>query len=141
MTEHTTRLRIADSRAEVQYHLDADGEVVVGRIVNLDHGNPINVTTIAGGAFGRSRRRLRGGDRGGARGGRRPRQCGSTCGEGRVMPPKRHRGRRRERDAGGHPPGWRRARQRRRGRLGWQPLFVDVGPRDSFRGTLRAEGG
>jgi hypothetical protein len=51
MEEHVAELRIGDSRAAVHYRLDEAGKVVIGRIINLDHGNPILCTTSQGSAF------------------------------------------------------------------------------------------
>jgi hypothetical protein len=44
-------LKVGDCRAEVHFHRDHRGAVVVERMINLDHGIPINVTTQAGTAF------------------------------------------------------------------------------------------
>jgi len=44
------QLKVGDSRAEVHYHLEG-ARVVVDRILNVDHGTPIQCTTVGGSAF------------------------------------------------------------------------------------------
>jgi len=44
----TAVLMIGDSRAEVHYHRSKDGQIVVDRIYNIDHGIPIKCTTSGG---------------------------------------------------------------------------------------------
>jgi hypothetical protein len=50
---HTARIQVADSEAEVHYHLDEHGHVIVERVVNLDSHIAINCTTMEGSAFDR----------------------------------------------------------------------------------------
>lgn len=44
-------IKVAESRVEVHFHRSAKGEIVVDRVVNLDHGFLIECTTPEGSAF------------------------------------------------------------------------------------------